>query len=265
MALVAGSGVHDATVVGPLTTVSGGQVVVVQPLPKLAPETTQELTATFVVLLFEQVMSVQKLPAAAVCGVQIETGRFVNTTGGGHVVSVQKLAKVGPDTAQVWTGTFVVVTSGQIVAMNRGPVATAGVQPPTSTGVSAELLVPQVVVVQKLPGAAAAAVQVNTGTFVVVLVEQAVDVQALRAVAAEFVHEATMTLVVSIGAGQVVVVQAFVPSPVAGVQESTGTLVVLIKGQVMVINGAEFPAWGVHDAGSTAIGPVVAVAQVVVV
>lgn len=74
MASVAGSGVQDATVVGPLTTISGGQVVVVQPLPTFAPEAAHELTATFVVLLFEQVIVVQALPAAAVCGVQIETG-----------------------------------------------------------------------------------------------------------------------------------------------------------------------------------------------
>jgi hypothetical protein len=228
--------VHDCTVVGPLTTISGGQVVVVQPFPTFAPEATHELTATFVVLLFEQVISVQALPAAAVCGVQIDTGRFVTTKGAGQVVSVQKLAAVGPDTVQVWTGTFVVVRSGQIVAMNRGPVAATGVQVPTSTGVSAELLVPQVVVVQPLPTVGPLATHARIGTFRLLLVVQAVAVQRLPTAAAAFTQEKTGVGPVFV-TGQVVVVQAFVPSPVAGVHEaaSIGVGPVVTTGQVVVV------------------------------
>lgn len=59
MALVAGSGVHEATTVGPLTMVSAGQVVVVYPFAAVGPEAVHEATATFVVLLVEQVVVVQ--------------------------------------------------------------------------------------------------------------------------------------------------------------------------------------------------------------
>lgn len=60
---LAGVGVHEATLVGPLTTVSAGQVVVVQPLPALGPEEVHEATAALVVLLVEQVVVVQLLPS----------------------------------------------------------------------------------------------------------------------------------------------------------------------------------------------------------
>ena len=55
---LAGVGVHEATLVGPLTNVSAGHVVVVQPLPGLAAEGLQDATATLVVLLVEQVVLV---------------------------------------------------------------------------------------------------------------------------------------------------------------------------------------------------------------
>lgn len=59
---LAGVGVHEATLVGPLTNVSAGQVVVVQPLPALGPEGVHEATAALVVLLVEHVVVVQLLP-----------------------------------------------------------------------------------------------------------------------------------------------------------------------------------------------------------
>lgn len=74
LAALAGVGVHEATLVGPLTSVSGGQVVVVQPLPELGPEAVHEATAALVVLLVEQVVVVQPLPAAASEPVHDETG-----------------------------------------------------------------------------------------------------------------------------------------------------------------------------------------------
>jgi hypothetical protein len=117
LASVAGAGVHDATLVGPLSTVGAGQVVVVQRFPAFAPEATHELTATLLVLLFEQLMVVQALPALATAGVQTETGRFVTTKGAGHVVSVQLLPALATAAVQLATGTFVVVTIGQIVAV----------------------------------------------------------------------------------------------------------------------------------------------------
>lgn len=71
---LAGVGVHEATLVGPLTNVSAGHVVVVQPLPGLAAEGLQDATATLVVLLVEQVVLVQLLPDAGPEPVHDATG-----------------------------------------------------------------------------------------------------------------------------------------------------------------------------------------------
>ena len=53
---VAGSGVQDATVVGPLSRVSAGQVVVVQPFAPVGSDAAHEFTATFVVSFVAQLV-----------------------------------------------------------------------------------------------------------------------------------------------------------------------------------------------------------------
>lgn len=95
--------------------------------------------------------------------------------------------------------------------------AVTGVQ--VDTGVSAELFVPQVVVVQLLPDDAAEGVHTNTGTLLVLLGEvQVVDVHWLSDVAAEFEQEAAAVGPALFGV-QVVVVHAFPLPPAAGVQD----------------------------------------------
>ena len=57
-ASVAGSGVHEATTVGPLNKVSAGQVVVVQLLPSVGSDGVHELTATLGLSLLPHVVVV---------------------------------------------------------------------------------------------------------------------------------------------------------------------------------------------------------------
>src|ERR1019366_753220 len=150
--------------------------------PAFAPESTHELTWTLVVLLFEQVMVVQPLPALATSGVQAEIGKFV-TPAAQHVVTVQLLIALATAAMQVAGATEpVVVTIGQTVAVQVLPALAAfGVQ--ENTGVSAELSVPQVVVVQLLPALGSDATHAKTATLGLLLVEQTVAVQLLAAAA----------------------------------------------------------------------------------
>lgn len=150
----AGTGVHDATPVGPVVPVL--QVVVTQLFPAVAALFVQVATGTLVVLLGElQVVVVNKLPAVAPAAVQVWTGTLVVIIGGGHVVVVNKFPAVGPDTTHV--------------AMGVGPV----------------LLVPQVVEVNTFPGPAAIGVHDATPVGPVAVFEQLVLVNALPASAAE--------------------------------------------------------------------------------
>jgi hypothetical protein len=135
-----------ATVVGPLSTTSGGQVVVVQLLTGAAGDGEHVLTATLLVLAFEQTTFVHALPRLGDALVQEGTGTLLVTIGDGHVVSTQLLIEVGPDTVHVCTGTLVVVRIGQIVAVYAFPMlADATTHDPT--GVRGELLTEQEVVV----------------------------------------------------------------------------------------------------------------------
>jgi hypothetical protein len=68
-------GVHDATAVGPLTTVGVGQVIVTQPLPAL-PVCGVQTPALPLLVMVEQVIPVHWLPEAAVCGVHEATASF---------------------------------------------------------------------------------------------------------------------------------------------------------------------------------------------
>ncbi len=113
---VAGLAVQVCTAVGPLSTSGVGQVVVVQPLPIVGPEGVHELTATLLVLLFEQLTVVQS-GELAVAFVQEGTGTLVVVTAAGQVVVVQLLTEEGSDAVQFKTGTLVVVTIGQAVAV----------------------------------------------------------------------------------------------------------------------------------------------------
>ncbi len=61
------------TLVGQLTTVGAGQVVVVKALLEVGLAAAQELTWTLLVLLLEQVVAVQLLPDAAAAFVQEAT------------------------------------------------------------------------------------------------------------------------------------------------------------------------------------------------
>ena len=79
------------------------------------------------------------------------------------------------------------------------------------------------------------AAQLATGTFDVLLVEQVVVVQLLPDAAAAGVQLATATLVVVIGAGQVVVVQLLPEFAPLGVQELTGTLLALLVPHVVAV------------------------------
>ena len=78
-------GVHEATAVGPVLSVS--QVVVTQLLVELADEAVHEATGTLVVLFGEQVVVVQLLP------------------------------KVADEALHDWTGSFVVLFAAQVVAV----------------------------------------------------------------------------------------------------------------------------------------------------
>lgn len=113
---VAGLGVQVCTTVGPLSTSGAGQVVAVQLLPELAAEAAHELTATLLVLLFEQVTVVHS-GELALAFVQEGTGTLVVVTAAGQVVLVQLFPEEAPEAVQVATGTFVVVTIGQTVAV----------------------------------------------------------------------------------------------------------------------------------------------------
>jgi hypothetical protein len=134
------------TSVGPLSRISAGQVVVVQKLPGVAGEGVHELTATLELLLFEQLTEVQELPKLGPALVQDGTGTLFCTTGAGQLVSTQLSPKFGPETVQLATGMLVDTRVGQIVAVYM-LVPSAGTAVHEPTGVSGELLVPQVVVV----------------------------------------------------------------------------------------------------------------------
>ena len=107
---------HDDTAVGPLTSVSAGHVVVVQPLPDFAADGVQEATATFVVLLVEQVVVVQLLPEAAVDPEQEATGTLVVT-----LVPQVVVVQLFPDDAALAehddTAVGPEVTMGHVVAV----------------------------------------------------------------------------------------------------------------------------------------------------
>ena len=77
MALVAGLAEHEDTFVGPLTTGSAGQVVVVYPLAEVGPVAVHEATATLLVLLVAQVVVTQLLPEAAAEPVHEATGTLL--------------------------------------------------------------------------------------------------------------------------------------------------------------------------------------------
>ncbi len=113
-----------------------------------------------------------------------------------------------------------------------GPEAThaAGI------GVFDWLLVPHVVAVKLLPGAAAILTHDATPVGPVVLLTQVVDVKVFPALAADAVQVNTGTLLVTIGAGQVLEVNELPALAAVAVQLTTGTLVVTIgAGQVVVV------------------------------
>ena len=88
------------------------------------------------------------------------------TTGAGHVVVVYWFAEVGPDAVQVAVGTFVVLLLPQVVVVQLLPeVGAIGEHEATPVGPVGTLV--QLVAVQLLPEDAAAAVQVWTGTLLV--------------------------------------------------------------------------------------------------
>ena len=142
----------------------------------------------------------------AAAAVQVATGTLLVVTGAGQVVVVQAFEEVADDTVQAATGTLVVVTG-------------AG----------------QVVVVQLFEDVADDAVQVATGILVVLFVPQVVAVQALLLLAVTGVQVCIPVGPVVIGTGQVVVVQLFEEVAEEAVHEATGTLLVLLVLQVVVV------------------------------
>ena len=178
---VGATGEHELTGVGPVV-IGAGHDVVVYEFPALAADTVHDATATFVVLLLEQVVVIHG-DAVGVFGVQDETGVGPVVTGAGQVVVVQPLPDDGPEAEHEPTGTFVALLVPHVVAVYELPLdAVIGVQLETPTG-PVVIGAGHVVAVQLLPEVAADAVQEATGTLVLLLVLQVVVVQAFPAVA----------------------------------------------------------------------------------
>jgi hypothetical protein len=72
-AALAATAVHVAIGVGPVVT-GAGHVVVVKLLAAVAADAVHAATGTLVVLFVLQVICFQRLPALAVCGVQVKIG-----------------------------------------------------------------------------------------------------------------------------------------------------------------------------------------------
>jgi len=185
-----------------------------------------------------QVVVVKLLTAAGPEARQLATGVGPVVTGPGQLMAVQPLPAAAACTLQVADG-ILVTTSAQVVEKKFGPApkpGPGGVQVAGLIAVGAEITVElQVLVNQLLPTAAVCGVQDATGTLVVVIgAGQVVLVNELPPFAPEAVHVPTGTLVVVIGAGQVVVTNKLPAIAAAAVQLTTGTLVVVMAaGQVI--------------------------------
>jgi hypothetical protein len=145
LAFVAGDGVQVPTLVGPLTTVGVGQLVVVKPLLEVGPVAAHELTWTLLVSLLEHVVVVQLFPDAAAAFVQeaIGVGPAFTVL---HVVAVQLLPELATTAEHDETPVGPVVAIGQVVAVQLLP-ALAATPVHDATGVAADVLLPQVVAV----------------------------------------------------------------------------------------------------------------------
>ena len=253
------------TPVGPVV-IGAGQVVVVQLLPEVGPEAVHEDTGTLVVTSAGQVVAVQLLPEAAAVGVQLAIGVGPVTTGAGQVVAVQALPEPAIAGVQVSTGTLVVLLGVQVVAVQALRAVAALTErssarrpEPVTTGAG------QVVVVQALPdarGARGAAQHRHVGgccwcrrSWPSSCCRPRLPLACRRprqsdrsspapgrssrssycpALAADGVQDATGTLVVLL-VEQVVVVQALSAEALAAEQVGVGTLVVTSGLQVVVV------------------------------
>ena len=134
------------------------------------------------------------------------------------------------------TATLVVLFGVQVVVVQALPeVGPEAVQLDTPVG-PVVIGAGQVVVVQLLPEVGPEAVHEDTGTLVVTSGGQVVAVQLLP----DGRRQTGVQLAIGVGpvvtgAGQVVAVQALPALAIAGVQVSTGTLVVLLGVQVVVV------------------------------
>jgi hypothetical protein len=114
---VAGSVVQVPTVVGPLTRVSAGQVIVTQELPEPAVCGVHELTSTLVVTTGRHVVSRYALPEVGPAVVQVCTATLV-VVAVRHEVVVYELVEVGVESSvHDALPTSVVVRIGQSVAV----------------------------------------------------------------------------------------------------------------------------------------------------
>ena len=255
-------GLQAATGVGPVVTATG-QVTVVQLLPAEAPAGVHEADPVDVTMT-GQVISVQLLPAAAVCGVHDETGTFAAPLLTQLVVT-QELPEVPGAGEQDETGTSVVVSVLQVVVRWPLPAeGTTGTHEATGTLVVFPLL--QLMVSQLLPALPTCGVQEGTPVAPVMSVGQVVVVQLLPTfgpLGTQVPDGAFSTLLEP----QVVVVKLLPMNGTgSGVQEDTGTSVVVTDGaQLIVIQLLPaLPTWGVHTATGTfswSLFPQVMVAQ----
>src|SRR5436190_11725621 len=102
-----------------------GQVLVVQLLPVFPDDAVQVETATLLVLTGLQVVVVQLLPELALDPVQLETPVGPVVIGAGHVVVVQLLPEVGPWKEHEDTGVLFTTSVGQVVLVQLLPAAAA--------------------------------------------------------------------------------------------------------------------------------------------
>ena len=206
--------------------VATGQVVVVQLLPAAAAEAVQVVTGTFVVLFEVQFVDVQLFAAAAAVFTHVCAPAGPTTICAGQVVVVQLFPALPAAAVHVCVGVLLTVSSGQVVEVQLLPaVAAADVHRAGSIGVGPVVTgAGQVVAVQPLAAVPADTAQDRTGTLAKLFGVQVVLVQLLPAAAAAATQFCAPAGPVVTGAGQVVVVQALPPFGADAVQVRTGTL-----------------------------------------